>query len=153
VAGPGVAYAALTLDDLVACARVWEERLGLTGWDIEYRVKHLKPRTTTARCLRSEQYDRATILFNDWVLTNEPPKHWHAGRRATLRDIEETTVHELLHCHLMQLDRWQTSTKHGMKRAVWGLAVAHHDLTEEQIVDRLARALTSALPPAMMVPR
>jgi hypothetical protein len=143
-------YKSITLAEIEAMAALWTERLGLTEWEIEYRVATFK-RTSTMRVHRSEQYDRACIKINKWVLTNTPPKDWHAGRKATLHDVEESIVHELLHCHLIQLDRWQKHLRNeGVHTDAYDVAVVVHDDNEEAIVDRLARALTRSYKAATM---
>lgn len=144
-------YKSVTLAEIEEIARVWAERLGLTEWDIEWRVASFR-RTSTMSVHRSRQYDRACIKVNRWVLTNTPPKDWHAGRKATMHDVEESVVHELLHCHLMQLDRWQKHLRNeGVHVDAYDVAVAVHDDNEEAIVDRLARALTRAYKADTMV--
>lgn len=143
-------YKSVTLAELDACIRVWQDRLGLKDWDIEVRMKRIKPRTVGFRCCRSAQYDRAVIQVNDWVLTNTPPRSWHAGRKATLADLEDSCVHELMHCHIGPLDRWQNRVHGYLQGDVLRQVATAYDDEEEHVVDRLARALTSSFPPAMV---
>ena len=147
-----VAYDRLILADVEAIAAVWIPRLGLQAWHIEFSEAMMKPKTTSMRCYRYASYDRAHIKVASWLLKNEPPKGWQGGRKATMWDVEETVVHELLHCHLMQLDRWQKHLHGSSNEHAWAATVLYHDEAEEAIVDRLARALTTAFRPDTVAP-
>lgn len=137
-------YKSVTLKEVEECLRLWQVRLGLSGWDIDVKVNRIKPRTVGMQCCRSPQYDRAVIRVNEWVLTNKPPHSWHDGRKMTWWDIEEHCIHELLHCHIGPLDRWQHRLKGYVQQDVWSQVACAYDDEEEHVVDRLARALISA---------
>jgi hypothetical protein len=128
----------LTLEEVEDCIRLRQDRLGLHDWDIEVKVKRIKPRTVGMQCCRSAQYDRAVINVNDWVLTNTPPRSWHDGRKMTWT---EHCIHELLHCHIDPLDRWQHRLHGYVQNDVWRQVACAYDDEEEHVVDRLARAL------------
>lgn len=140
----------LTIEDIEECGRVWQERLGLTDWEIIFRVCKIKPKTTSMRNRQSVQYDRSVIEVQPWVLAGEPPAGWHAGIDLTVEEVEATIVHELLHCHLASLDGWRKHLSGHVDDKLLQVVCTVHDDQEEAVVDRLARALTSSLPPAML---
>ena len=106
--------------------RKWQPRLLLRDWQLTLLVKPEQeiqgsgggPATVTLN--RREM--RATVYLN---------ATWWAGKPDNIRDVDESVVHELLHCHL---DDVTCNAK--LRAAV--------EARDEFVIDRLTRVLVEA---------
>lgn len=128
----------------------WQQRLGLAEWRIRIDFEAIDPDTYTMQIHRSEQYQRATVKVQPWVLTNSPPKDWQAGIGSISDlDIEESIVHELLHAAIGPLWIWRKMLRPECHTDAIDTAERAYDHLEEGLVDKLAVALVKAWPKSL----
>jgi len=84
------------LDDL---RREWQKRLKLRDWTISVKfadLKFLRDLTDIENPVGACEHFAETKQARIWVLQ---PSEWDAEPNERQQDVEDTIVHELLHCH------------------------------------------------------
>jgi hypothetical protein len=125
--------------------RLWARRLGIDHYRIEILVEAFDPTVHSAETSSSRDYDVATIRFQPWALTGQAPED--CDFRSF--DVEELVVHELLHVVAQPMRRYWRLLQDGnyLHRDVENLADDVRSSGEEEVVDRLSKALVAALRP------
>lgn len=124
------------LPDLVARLRWWQEKLRLRDWEIDiFYVDDLEIEgiPVWGACDRFPDDRRATIRVRT-------PKN-----AAELAEVEETVVHELLHCLLAPLGGYEGATRTAEEQAVWTLSPLLVQLGDSARGKILARAIPRVL--------
>lgn len=73
---------------------LWQKRLRLQDWDIEFTVRRERDMSQTGlmgECFQAEEHRRAEIVVLDPI--DHDPETWLPY------DLDQTIVHELLHLH------------------------------------------------------
>jgi len=84
------------LDDL---RREWQKRLKLLDWAITVKfadLRFLKDLTETENPVGACEHFAETKQAKIWILR---PEDWSKEEDQRQQDVEDTIVHELLHCH------------------------------------------------------
>jgi hypothetical protein len=128
--------------------KTWQHRLGLDQWVIRVDFEEFAPPTSTMQIHRSNDYDRAIIQVQLWVLHGTPPPTWdgYVKGEITDRDIEEGVVHELLHAAIGRLWKPINMLRGEAHTDALDMACSTFDYIEENCVDRLAVALVGSWP-------
>lgn len=84
--------------DLEALLKYWQDRLGLSHWDITIKFcSYIELEEAEGSCSPSPKRLLADIKVLD-------PKEYHKTDDDRPQDIEDTVVHELLHCLFPELE-------------------------------------------------
>lgn len=136
----------MTFDDLSQLLTLWQRRLGLVDWRIVMLLGGCEDESAYMEVEHSTCYERAVIHVNPWLVgEGEIPKDVLMRDALTDDFIESSLVHELLHLHTRNLrvivrddlcDIVSRDVHEQVKNAM--------SRADEQLVDRLAEALTKA---------
>lgn len=125
---------------------VWQPRLGLSGWDILTMVGDMDDETARMEIDMSNQYENAVIHVAEWLLRDEPPaKTMFAHMPMDSETLQQTVVHELLHCVFRDIKQLVQEVIDGqLQRDADIIFCRVFDRVEEATIDRLATALVKA---------
>lgn len=134
----------MTADRIIELANEWQHRLGLDGWVTKFEVGPMNNGSAAAEVWRSNLYEHATIHFHDCLVTGELPEDWENVCDLDDFYVEQTIVHELLHCVMRDFSEADKliETKLSLdERHMYELCRTR---AEEVTVDKLATALVRA---------
>lgn len=121
----------MTLDELRALCRQWQQRLSLLDWSIDIRFATREQLDILSGKKNTLAYNERSIVYRRgriWLFADSP-------------DLEAELIHELLHIALIDLDDVENVMLDVIKP---GLNSATENLFErasERIIDRLVKAL------------
>lgn len=133
----------VTRKQLEKYIRLWQHNLGLNNWDIA--IKYEDPSNEEEKILmqvnRNPKYDDAVLIIHSCVIGEEEWGDWVESDLDRIPLIKRKIRHELLHLCARDLVMIPMDLETTIGEHLWFQFNARLDLAEEQMVDRLARAL------------
>lgn len=126
----------LTEEEIETLVSIWKERLGLSEWRIKTTFDEGADDDCFAETQPSKHYDVAEIAFHKAKLASLSSK----------REIEETVVHELIHCAHRDVEAIVDLFDGQLHRDVETVLTESFRHDVEAFIDRMARYFVGLAP-------